>query len=84
MTTNKAQLAQQQADLVEQTQRIIIPLSGTTAERLVAVALIKDAMADAILLNVETDIEYMNKENMEVYSTLYREANTIQHYLKLL
>ena len=85
MQTNKAQqLAQQQAHLMEQTESIIIYLGDTLAERKEAIARIKEAMADAILLNVENEIEDVNKESMKVYSGVYREANTIQSYLKAL
>ena len=80
MQTNKAQ----QKQLLESTQQIVIPLGNTIAERMATVQAIKDAMADAILLNVELDIKTINKENAEVYNTFYREANLMQHYLKQL
>ena len=73
-----------QAELMEQTQQIIINLGDTIAERMASITRIKEAMADAILLNVEMGVHTLNQENLEAYSSLYREANSIQHYLKLL
>lgn len=73
-----------QAELVSQTLQITICLGKTITQRMAAVQAIKDAMSAAIMLTVEVNEQSLDTKNVEVYTQLYREANTIEHYLKLL
>ena len=83
MATQKQKFSNQ-AELVSQTLQITICLGKTITQRMAAVQAIKDAMSAAIMLTVEVNEQSLDTKNVEVYTQLYREANTIEHYLKLL
>jgi len=64
--------------------QLSIKLGETVSKKLQTVSEIKHAMTVAMMLHLENDLADRNNPAIRIFSSLYHEANYIEHELKKL